>query len=272
MKQYGILIFFFLFSTCCVFAYIPNDDISIIHQRVLELMIWPTKENISATVQNALTYTRTLNSSCYWPDVNYYDRGVANWLAAQHVYRITNMIQALTVNGSTVQNDPQIRTAAHCALNVWLVNDWQNPNWWFNDISIPLHTTSQLMMLGDNATSFEIEKIKEISYRAAWWIPSGTTVGANLVWMIQIQLYRSLVTNNITGIEQGFIRMWEDVAIQTADNVGVQYDWSYHFHGIQLLSGSYGMIWRKIFFHLLYAVRELNMHQMQHSFPHLFNL
>ena len=25
---------------------IPNDDISIIRQRVLELMIWPSKENI----------------------------------------------------------------------------------------------------------------------------------------------------------------------------------------------------------------------------------
>ena len=70
-------------------------------------------------------------------------------------------------------------------------------------------------MLGDNATSFEIEKIKEISYRAAWWLHRPTDVGANLVWMIQVQLYRSLATNNITGIEQGFSRMWQDIAIST---------------------------------------------------------
>jgi len=239
VKQYVILLFGFLFSTWCVSAYIPNDDISIIHDRVLQLMIWPTKENISTTVESALRFTKILNSSCFWSDIDYHDRGIANWLAAQHIYRITNMIQALTANDSTVQNDPKIRTAAHCALNAWLVNDWQNPNWWFNEINIPLHTTSQLMMLGDNATSFEIEKIKEISYRAAWWLRRGTDVGANLVWMIQIQIYRSLATNNITGIEQGFARMWQDVAIQSASDVGVQQDWSHHFHGIQLLSGTY---------------------------------
>ena len=50
---------------------IPNDDISIIRQRVLELMIWPSKENIWITIQKAIVYNQTLNSSCYWSDINY---------------------------------------------------------------------------------------------------------------------------------------------------------------------------------------------------------
>ncbi len=36
----------------------------------------------------------------------YYNRGIADWRAEEHVYRITTILQALTVNGSTVQNDP----------------------------------------------------------------------------------------------------------------------------------------------------------------------
>ncbi|CAF1203117.1 unnamed protein product [Rotaria sordida] len=153
------------------------------------------------------------------------------------------MLQALSVPDSTVQNDTKILLAVHCALNVWLNNDWQNPNWWFNQINIPLEATGQLLMLGDNATNFQIEKIKEISYRAAWWLHRPQDVGANLVWMIQVQLYRSLATVNITGIEQGFERMWEDIAISPLDGEGVQIDWSYHFHGQQLLSGAYGLVW-----------------------------
>jgi hypothetical protein len=51
------------------------------------------------------------------------------------------MLQAITVNGSTIKNDPTIMVNVHCALNVWLVNDWKNPNWWFNQIHIPLLTT-----------------------------------------------------------------------------------------------------------------------------------
>jgi hypothetical protein len=98
-------------------------------------------------------------------------------------------------------------------------------------------------MLGDNATSFEIEKIKEISYRACWWLPSPYYVGTNLVWMIQVQLYRSLATRNTTGIEQGFSRMWQDVIISNTTQNGIQADWAYHFHNKLILSGSYGRDW-----------------------------
>ncbi len=71
------------------------------------------------------------------------------------MYRITTMLQALTVNGSTVKNDPKLMSDFHCALNVWFIHDWQNPNWWFNHIDISLQ-----------ATRLEIENIKGISYRA----------------------------------------------------------------------------------------------------------
>jgi chondroitin AC lyase len=86
------------------------------------------------------------------------------------------------------------------------------------------------------------KKIQEISFRANLWIHPDDT-GANLVWMIQAQLYRSLATDNITGTEQGFTRMWKDLAVVPLGGQGVQNDWSYHFHGQQLLSGAYGQAW-----------------------------
>jgi chondroitin AC lyase len=239
----GIFLFF-LFPVPYVFSLSSNDDISIIRQRILELTIWPLPENVSSTVQAALNFSSTLNSSCYWPDVNYTDQTVKGpWDTEKHIMRVTTMIQAVTVNGSSVKNDSKLLSNAHCALNVWLINDWKNPNWWFNEIGIPLEVTSQLLMLGDNVTSFEIEKIKEISFRAAWWIPSPFHVGANLVWQIQIEIYRSLATKNLTGIEQGFSRMWQDVTFANTTVAGVQNDWAYHFHAYQILSGSYGLLW-----------------------------
>ena len=259
MRYNSIVILCVVFSIVCnsnATGYKQNDDISIIHDRIMELMIWPAKENISIVVENATVFTQTINSSCYWPDINYYDKGLDTWFTAEHVYRITTMLQAITVNGSSLKNDPKVRAQAHCALNVWLINDWQNPNWYFNEIRIPLHVTSQLLMLGNNATSFEIEKIKEISYRAAWWLRRGTDVGANLLWMIQIEIYRSLATNNMTGIVEGFTRMWQDITIESANNVGVQFDWSYHFHGRQLLSGSYGEIFAELIFSFVVCTQD----------------
>ena len=238
----GVCILFI--STLVNGAPTPNDEVSVIRQRLLELSIWPPKENISDVVQDALSYSNTLNSSCYWPDVNYTSDAIVNWPTAVHMYRITTMLQAVTVDGSTIKNDPKVTGNAHCALNVWLTNDFQNPNWWFNQIGIPLQATGQLLMLGDNATSAEIAKIVEISFRASWWIHRPTNVGANLVWMVQIQIYRSLSTKNVTGIAEGFSRMWQEAGMSVLPGEGLQPDWTYHFHAYQLMSGaSYGLTW-----------------------------
>jgi chondroitin AC lyase len=249
LKLYAILVLVSFFSIYNVLEVTSNDDdISIIRQRVLDWTLLPAKENITATVKIALNYKQRLNSSCYWPDIVYNDTRLAMWRTMDHLYRIATMLQALVVNGSRVQNDPQLRTAIHCALNVWLVNDWQSANWVNNEARGPLWISAILLMLGGNVTDFELAKIKEISFRAAWWIPRDRYVGTNLAWMLEAEIYRSLATNNITGIEQSFTRMWQDVAVQSADNVGIQYDWSYHFHGAQLLSGAYGMFWAQIVF------------------------
>ena len=79
-------------------------------------------------------------------------------------------------------------------------------------------------MLGDNATATEIEKITAISYRASWWWHRKIDVGTNLIQMIQAELYRSLMTRNTTGLEEGFSRMWQDIAVQSPGQEGVQID------------------------------------------------
>lgn len=232
-----------------------NDDIAIIRQRVLEMIIWPTTDTISTVVQDAILYEKLMNNSCYWEDINYADRTLANWLTEQHLLRVNTMIQALTFPNSSIRNDPNLTISTHCALNVWLVRDWINPNWWYNQIGVPLLVTGQLLMLGDNATAFEIKKITEISYRSDWWEHDPGT-GANLVWMIQIELYRSLATNNRTGLSQGFSRMWEDIAVLPLGGQGIQTDWSYHFHGTQLLSAAYGQDWALAMFIFILCTRN----------------
>jgi hypothetical protein len=52
-----------LFPTSSIVVTMPNDDIATIHQLVLELAVRLSASNISDTVQNALNYNSTLNSS-----------------------------------------------------------------------------------------------------------------------------------------------------------------------------------------------------------------
>jgi chondroitin AC lyase len=86
----------------------------------------------------------------------YLDNRLARWSPSTHMLRITTMLQAFIVSTSTGRNYQKIVVAAHCALKLWLTKDWQSQNWWFNQIQIPLQATSQLLMLGNNATKDQI--------------------------------------------------------------------------------------------------------------------
>lgn len=161
-------LFAFAILLCSIFyrCQAIDDDIAIMRQHVLEMGLWPSKSNISNLVQSALYYHGKMNSSCYWEDINYANKTLAVWATEEHLIRVDYMLQAFTVPGSSVQNDSRLATGVHCALNVWFVRDFSSQSGWFNQIGIPLLITGELLMLGDNATSFEIEKITNISYRA----------------------------------------------------------------------------------------------------------
>ena len=89
------LLLFSLFFTTSIGSTVLNDDIATIRERVLELMIWPAPPSIPSVTSAALQFASTLNSSCYWPDINYHDQSIVLWKTATHMYRITTMLQAL---------------------------------------------------------------------------------------------------------------------------------------------------------------------------------
>lgn len=130
----GIFLLVFL-QASIISATILNDEYDIIRQRVLEASIWPQSGNISEVVQLALNYSEILNSTCFWPDINYADQSLVEWSPAKHMYRITGMLQAITVNGSSIKGDQKIMTQVHCGLQVWFDNE----------VAIPLQATMSIV-------------------------------------------------------------------------------------------------------------------------------
>ncbi|CAF1424625.1 unnamed protein product [Rotaria sp. Silwood1] len=218
-------------------------------------MLWPTPDQLNATLAQAIGNLSTLDpKTCQWPDLNYSTRGPENWDPVLHMFRISTMTAALTVPGGR-ENDTVLLWAVHCALRVWIEQDWQNPNWWWNYIQDPLIATGIMLMLGvERMSSEEINAIITMSYRANWWIKDWGG-GANLVWELQVQLYRGLATSNYSAVAQGFEVMWNTVQIQNLSTWGVQTDWSYHFHGPQILTGAYGDAWATNILHFHLATR-----------------
>ncbi|CAF1531979.1 unnamed protein product [Adineta ricciae] len=223
-----VLLILFCMSSVLTFATTApvSDDLSVVRENVRKIMLWPSPEQLSDVLAQAKANLSTLDfDTCQWPDLNYTTHGPENWDPVLHMFRIATMTAAYTVPGG-LSSDMKLLLGIHCALKVWIEQDWQNPNWWWNYIQDPLIATGIMMMLGvERMTTYEIEAIVKMSHRANWWIKD---------WE---------ATSNYSAVSQAFELMWNTVQIQNLTTIGIQTDWSYHFHGSQLLPAAYGDAW-----------------------------
>ena len=231
------------------------QPLAVVRQRLLdELIFLPTSALASAAV-SARQYAASLLPNHTWPDIDYHDPGDrALWLTEGHLTRTYVMVAAWATPGSPAFGEGQLVSSARNSLAWWLEADPQNDNWWFNLISVPqLIANIYNLFSAGNATSWpsqwDIERGYMIMYRSAWWNESlgYETTGANLAWMIQTQLVRGVLpfAPNETALDQGFSRLWAEsrVVNRSLDfeaAQGIQWDYSYSFHGPQIQVASYG--------------------------------
>ena len=184
-------------------GHVAGDDMATVRDRARHAFGW-TSADIGATVASAMGFAKALNATCYWPDIDYFSTDRANWLTEAHLDRVETMVQALTTPGSPAFEDAALSTAAHCALGVWLARHFTNSNWWYQSIGTEILLQSTFLMLGTNRTSpSEQALLTKYSYDSDWWVnPYGG--GANLVWMIQVEIMRGAATSNTTALQQAF--------------------------------------------------------------------
>jgi hypothetical protein len=109
------------------------DPFEVIRQRERALQ-WPAQQYLPGIITRANASLRTLNSSCLWPDIDYYDQSRAIWKAMDHLTRVTALVQATTTPGSPAFEDAALMAGLHCALLAWLTRTprWSSQNWWWS--------------------------------------------------------------------------------------------------------------------------------------------
>lgn len=224
------------------------DDVDVIRARARALFQPPADDLPSVALQANKTLA-SLNSTCYFPDLNYYDSyDRANWDAINHLSRLNVMVQALTSPGSPSFDAPFLTTAVHCTLGAWIFHNphFTNQNWWYFWIGEEVSLQSMYLLLGANrTTAAEKAALFEFSLHSAYWI-NDYGGGDNLSDMLRVQLYRGIATDNLTAIDLSFSTLFSTVVVgevTTPGWEGVMTDMSYHFHGIQILSSAYGDGW-----------------------------
>jgi chondroitin AC lyase len=232
-----------VFSLSLLAAGALADDFKLVHDRTRALFV----STAPATIAAARAALSSQNATCFWPDIDYFDRSRAVWQPATHIQRLSTMAQALTSYGSPLFDDAALAKGLHCGLSVWLTRKprFSSANWWWAWIGEELTLQPIYLLLGANRTTpEEAASFYAFSLSSAWWEDTWGG-GDNLSDMLRVQLYRGLASGNVSAVAQSFNVTYATIAVMSAvkGEEGIVPDQSYHFHGEQMLSSSYGAGW-----------------------------
>ena len=120
----------------------------------------------TSTTTNCDLWEETLvreNGYVFFSDIDYAGQNPAIWDALDHLRRIQ---AKLIRHGNAAFDDAALMEDIYSALRFWLDRDFQNPNWWYNDIGMPISVTTIALLLHPVLDKPTLARAAEISGRS----------------------------------------------------------------------------------------------------------
>ena len=204
-----------------------SDDLTKIRARLLERMM----RGVGAEQVASLLKSQKDDGS--WPDVNYADQTRSGWKTYAHLARLFDLACVFRQPGSAQTHDPKLRAAVLWGLDFWLRNDFQNPNWWWDEIGVPRVMSSLLLMMDEELSPAQLESGLKIVARAKI-----SMTGQNLVWVTEVTAVRAILENDEELVRTAYQRIAQEISVSAGE--GIQADFRFHQHGPCLYNHGYG--------------------------------
>lgn len=206
-----------------------NSDLEQLHKNVInEILSGP------ADADRAKQLSEQLNDKGEWPNVDYTSKQRGDWPTADHLNQMQVLTKAYQKQGSPLYHNTALLAKINLALNYWLNNDFQNPNWWYPQIGVPMYLAPSLILMEDELSPDQMAKGIKILDRAK----IGMT-GQNKVWLSGNVLLKSMLIRDVETIRKASASIQEELKVSL--NEGIQPDGSFHQHGPQIQFGNYGL-------------------------------
>ncbi len=203
-------------------------DLQQLQQNVIKNFL---RDTVSVqSVEKLLTTLRT-NGSFTTIDYTNLERG--GWPVIEHLRNLQTLTRAYEQSGN-LHHKKELLLKVLPALNYWLDNDFQNPNWWNPQIGVPKLLAPILITLESELTPVQLRLGIKILNRSA--IGMG---GQNKVWLSGNVLLKNLLLRNADSVQIAAASIREELKVST--DLGIQPDWSFHEHGAMLQFGNYGL-------------------------------
>ncbi|MBI5835237.1 MAG: hypothetical protein HZB16_23265 [Armatimonadetes bacterium] len=163
-----------------------------------------------------------------WADVDYASGDRSNWGASKHVGHLRAIA---AVNPPTVA----ATQALNRGLDYWRQHDFTCPNWWYNEIGVPM-TMADIGVL-----AYERISPENLRYLTGTVLPRAKIgmTGQNRAWVAGITFIRGLLVGDSELASRAMGVVMEELVVSGAE--GLQPDWSFHQHGPQQQFGNYGL-------------------------------
>lgn len=204
---------------------------------------WRVVNAADFTILKAIAenFVRNQSADGSWNDIDYGDKNRSLWKSARHLERLSSLAKLACSLRSLGRPDSSIEYAGIRAISYWVVRDFKNPNWWWNDIGTPKSLGESALLLESVLTKELLAGVDKILHRASW----KTWIGQNLVWGTSVEIVQGLLDNDTKALQESFHRLFQEVRVlprhhNTTWEEGIQEDGSFHEHHSQLYSGGYG--------------------------------
>ncbi len=184
----------------------------------------------------ATAQAAALPADGWWPDLPVSDSQWARWQPHQHLVRLAEIALAAGPGGPAA-GDAGLEAALVRGLGAWDRLHPRSPNWWFNEIGCPLEAARILAARSAVDPAVPLRIVGEpLDHGQA-----NTFTGQNLVWRARIALIAAAQRGDQAGIARAAASALATVVV--GDGEGLQADGSFHQHGPQFMTGSYGRTW-----------------------------
>jgi chondroitin AC lyase len=183
-------------------------------------------------ISRAAAFRTTLQDDGSWPDIDYSDKTRSSWPVGAH---LRTRLGTLAADWHRTGNRNSL-AAAHSALDFWLQHRFDNPNWWWNVIGVPVSIGDAALLMGEELTDNERKGVIEVMTVKE---PDFAKTGQNFAWLAGNRLRRGLLARDVQTVHEALNDILKVVRLGDAE--GIQPDWCFHQHGAQPQFGNYGL-------------------------------
>lgn len=224
-----LLLIMVIFNACSQQKVTYSEELNQLHNNVLANIF-----NNPADLDEVENFLADLNKNGSWSDIDYNSKERGAWQPRKHLTNLLSIAKAYQTRGTRFYHNKKVSGKIHLALNLWIENDFQCPNWWYPQIGVPMVLAPVLILMENELT----EEQKQLGIKILNRSEIGMT-GQNKVWQSGNVLLKSLLIRDMETIRKASESIQEELVVSMGE--GVQPDWSYHQHGPQLQFGSYGL-------------------------------